>query len=68
MTWIVSGRRVPGSVPALNASNVAGAQALTMASAICDRALLWVQTNSTRFFVMARTIRGVDQACVNGSR
>ncbi len=53
MTWIVSGRRVPGSVPALNASNVSAAQALTMPSAICDRALLWVQTNRMRFLVMA---------------
>ena len=49
----VSGRIRGTSVPALNASNVSGAQELTMASAIWDRALLWVQTNRMRFLAMA---------------
>ena len=53
MTVTVSGRMRVTSVPALNASNASPPQALTMASAIWERALLWVQTNRTRFLVMA---------------
>src|SRR5450432_2012461 len=54
ITSTTVGLRLPGSSPALCASNSSPQSCFRNASAIWLRALLWMQTNKTFFFIILR--------------
>ena len=56
-----SGFSVPGSMPALLARKNSGQMRFSHASAICERALLWMQTKSTLVFM--EVVRALCPPC-----